>query len=236
MLGNYYLSMIRELAMARSRATRSLPVPEEAMLAYDIGELDIHEPITVRLPHRADMARGHGARAAHHRSCQDGMEHGTVFDGAMKKLTAARASGRNRCRAATLKYCTTVGRLIQNQILPERLKYTDKYLLNTMKKKQISEVISDVTRRTAKRRRSTSWTSSRPIGFKYAMKAGITISMTDMDVPEERNRIISETEAEVIKNNKQYDRGRSLPRERKSRCSISGSGLRSGSRSDHGEP
>ena len=32
------------------------------------------------------------------------------------------------------------------------------------------------------------------------MKAGITISMTDMDVPESANQIISETEDEVMKN------------------------------------
>ena len=42
----------------------------------------------------------------------------------------------------TSKY-TTVGRLLFNQILPERLKYTDKYLLRTMNKKALSEVITD---------------------------------------------------------------------------------------------
>jgi DNA-directed RNA polymerase subunit beta' len=212
-LGNYYLSMIRELHAGQEPRDHVFASPEEAMLVYDTGQLDIHEPITVRVPHRADMLEGtERVQRIVGLIKRDGKWHRLDAD---KKLVPL---GENEpVDKASARYCTTVGRLIQNQILPERLKYTDKYLLNTMKKKQISEVISDVYETHGKEATINFLDEIKSIGFRYAMKAGITISMTDMDVPEERNRIISETEAEVVKNNKQYDRGLLSPAERKGR-------------------
>ena len=55
------------------------------------------------------------------------------------------------------------------------------------------------------------------IGFKYAMKGGITIAMTDMTIPGQRDDIINKAEADVEKARKQFDRGVLTMAERKSK-------------------
>ena len=109
----------------------------------------------------------------------------------------------------TVKF-TTVGRLIFNQILPSRLKYTDKYLVGksaTLNKGGVSGVVSDVYETHGKEATINFLDELKAIGFKYAMKGGITIAMTDMDVPGKRDEIINKAEDEVRRTNKQYDRG-----------------------------
>ncbi len=55
------------------------------------------------------------------------------------------------------------------------------------------------------------------MGFRYAMKAGITIAMTDMALPGKREEIIADAEKEVKRINVQYNRGLLSPAERKDR-------------------
>ena len=45
------------------------------------------------------------------------------------------------------------------------------------------------------------------MGYKYSTKGAITISVADMTVPSEKNRLISETEHEVVNIERQYKRG-----------------------------
>ena len=54
------------------RETMCSASPEEAMLAYDTGELDLHEPISVRLPLPRPDARGGLKVAADITRCPDG--------------------------------------------------------------------------------------------------------------------------------------------------------------------
>ncbi|HLK60886.1 MAG TPA: DNA-directed RNA polymerase subunit beta' [Chthonomonadaceae bacterium] len=198
-LGSYYLTMIRELAPEERPRDYVFSSPEEAMLAYDTGELDLHEPISVRLAHRLSMEAD-----AETRNEIIGVKNGSnglpmLRDGVTVDIS---------------KY-TTVGRLIFNQILPERLKYTDKYLYYTMKKKGVGDVITDVYETHGKEWTINFLDELKAIGFKYAMKAGVTISMTDMDIPGKRNEIIHETEEQVRRTNIQYNRGNMTQAERK---------------------
>jgi len=112
---------------------------------------------------------------------------------------------------------TTVGRLIFNQILPEKLRYTDKYLNNTVTKKWLLDIVAEVYEKHGKERTITFVDDLKDIGFKYAMVSGTTISMTDMESPETRHGIISETEETVKKLNHQYRRGTITFGERKQR-------------------
>jgi len=185
-LGSYYLTMIRELPDGVNPREYIFSSPEEAMLAYDTGELDLHEPISVRLPYRKDR------------------EADTV--------RVAKIIGGRGAHASSF---TTVGRLIFNQILPERLQYTDKYLLKTLNKKGVGEVVSDVYETHGKEWCINFLDDLKAIGFKYAMKAGITIAMTDMDIPGKRDAIIHDAEEAVRRTNQQYNRGVLTPAERK---------------------
>ena len=65
-----------------------------------------------------------------------------------------------------------------NEILPPKLKYTDKYLYRTITKKGISEVVSEVYATHGKE-----WTINfvddlKALGFRHATAAGITISIS----------------------------------------------------------
>jgi DNA-directed RNA polymerase subunit beta' len=200
-LGSYYLTMMRELAAGEEPFQYVFASPEEAMLAHDAGELDLHEPISVRMAHR------HGL----------GADDATVVEVVGAKDSATESIPRRKDGSADISQYTTVGRLIFNQILPSRLKYTDKYLLRTMKKKSLAEVIADVYEAHGKECTINFLDDLKAIGFKYAMRAGITISMTDMESPHERIAIIHKAEEDVRKTNQQYNRGLISMQERKSK-------------------
>ncbi len=195
-LGSYYLTMIRDLHGDEKQRPYVFGSAEEAMLGYDTGLLDLHEPISVRLPYRADREA----------------ETQRYF-----KVVGDRSGGSDPNANVPANHYTTVGRLIFNQILPERLKYTDKYLLKTLTKKGVGEVVSDVYETHGKECCINFLDELKAIGFKYAMKAGITIAMTDMDIPGKRDAIIHHAEDAVKRTNQQYNRGVLTPAERKSK-------------------
>ena len=106
---------------------------------------------------------------------------------------------------------TTVGRLILDNILPEDMRLVDK-LLN---KKAISELVSECHRRHGDERTIQLLDDLKQMGFRFATRAGVTISMTDMDIPAKREQIITKTEEAVEKTNLQYRRGLITQGERK---------------------
>ena len=197
-LGNYYLTMIRELTPGVMPREGVFSSAEEAILAYDTGGLDIHDPIRVQLDWRPDM--------------NEGTQRVKKIIGPTvpnEQLPLMKEGG------IDVTKFTTVGRLIFAQILPEKLQYTDKYLFKTLKKKDISEVIADVYESHGKETTINFLDELKAIGFKFAMRGGITISLNDMEVPEARNKIITAAEDTVKRTNKQFDRGLLTPAERR---------------------
>jgi DNA-directed RNA polymerase subunit beta' len=110
---------------------------------------------------------------------------------------------------------TTVGRLLFNQILPPRLRYTDKYLYKTITKKGIAEVCSEVYEEHGKETTIQFLDDLKDLGFRYATRSGTTISMTDMEIPSKRDDILKDTETKVRKLNRQYEMGNMTLGERK---------------------
>jgi DNA-directed RNA polymerase subunit beta' len=210
-LGNYYLTMMRQLAPGETPTGHVFANPEEALLALDTGQIHLHDPITVRLPLRESMAA-------------DAERHETIFGLVWRQGTWAYKSNgawievpTDQVYKVTLKECTTAGRLIFNQILPERLKYTRKYLTLTQGKKEITQSIADVYESHGKEVTIQFLDEMKEMGFRYAMRGGITISMTDMESPDDRAQIIQEAEASVRKLNQQYSRGLINAAERRQR-------------------
>ncbi len=200
-LGCYYLTMMRDLKVGELPRDVVFGSPEEAMLAYHIDEIDIHDPIRVRLPHRLSFDADSEVRLE-------------VIGG---QRTENGEMPLNKLGAVDTSKYTTVGRLIFNQILPERLLYTDKYLFKTLNKKGVGEVVSDVYETHGKEWTINFLDELKAIGFKYAMKGGVTIAMTDMAIPGKRDQIIHKAEEDVRRTNQQYNRGVLTPMERKSR-------------------
>jgi len=99
---------------------------------------------------------------------------------------------------------TTVGRLIFNEVLPPQLRYLDRVVDD----KELGRLIRECYRHYGTARTVELVDDIKELGFKYATTAGVTISMTDMDVPRARREvIIARTEDNVRKVNENFARG-----------------------------
>jgi DNA-directed RNA polymerase subunit beta' len=107
----------------------------------------------------------------------------------------------------------TAGRLIFNEVVPEPLRYVNK----TMEKKALTALIADVFKTVGDEGTVKLLDDMKALGFKWACKAGITFSLTDMKSPESRAEILRDTEEQVAKVNTNFRRGLISPGERKQR-------------------
>ena len=99
---------------------------------------------------------------------------------------------------------TTVGRLIFNQALPPKLRFVDR----VVNQRELQKLIMDCHEYYGTSRTVELLDELKELGFEFSTKAGITISMTDMDVPEARRaEILSRTEANVRQTNDDYANG-----------------------------
>jgi DNA-directed RNA polymerase subunit beta' len=112
---------------------------------------------------------------------------------------------------------TTVGRLILNEVLPERLRYRHPFVDRAMDQRAISEMVSMCHKAYGAERTIRLLDEVKDLGFRFAMRAGVTISMTDMAVPARRDEIIHEAEAKVEKASRDFRRGLLTADERRQR-------------------
>ncbi|MCS6831063.1 MAG: hypothetical protein NZ749_10530, partial [bacterium] len=112
---------------------------------------------------------------------------------------------------------TTAGRLIFHEILPEGIAYTDEYLNMVMDKKALASLILTCFRLHGQERTVKLLDDLKDIGFRYATSSGTTIAITDMESPEDRDKILAETMRAVERLNLQYRRGQLTLGERKQR-------------------
>jgi DNA-directed RNA polymerase beta' subunit len=150
-LGCYYLTQKREGALGSQKQFANAT---EARLAYDMGKVDLHADIKVRV------------------------------DGALMD--------------------TTVGRIVFNEVLPPKLRYISR----VVDERELSRLVRRCYRHYGTARTVQLVDDMKDLGFGFATTAGITISMTDMDVPRaHREEIIAKTEMEVQKTNQDFARG-----------------------------
>jgi len=108
-------------------------------------------------------------------------------------------------REKTTRYQTTVGRALLSEILPAGLPFD---LINKpLKKKEISKLINASFRRCGLRETVIFADKLMYGGFTMATRAGISIAVDDMLVPQQKNGIISEAEKEVQEIESQYTSG-----------------------------
>ena len=157
-LGCYYLTQKRVGAKGSGKAFSN---PQEAMLAYETGHVDLHADVRVRA------------------------------EGALMN--------------------TTVGRLIFNHILPPRLRYMDRVI----DKAELDRIISDCFAHYGSNRTVQLLDEIKLLGFRFSTIAGITLSMTDMDIPgAKRDETVQRTEDQVRRTNEYYARGQITAGER----------------------
>lgn len=165
-LGSFYLTMKGEVP--KDFKPSVFADDEDALTAYRNGQLDIHQPIRVRLP----IAPGSEEKA-------------------LREIT--------------------VGRLIFNNVIPENMRYIDE----PIGKKMMSRLVTECYEKNGHERTVRLLDELKELGFRYSTFAGITISMTDMDIPSKRDEIVERTQDEVVKKNRAYARGLITQAERK---------------------
>jgi len=98
---------------------------------------------------------------------------------------------------------TTVGRVLFNRVLPEKVQFVNQ----TLEKGGIKDLIADVYEVCGEVETVRTADSVKDIGFKYATVSGFTIAVADITIPPNKEEIISNALQEVEKVQRNYRRG-----------------------------
>ncbi|MCL2046923.1 MAG: DNA-directed RNA polymerase subunit beta' [Oscillospiraceae bacterium] len=170
-LGSYYLTIVKEGEKGSGNYFLS---PNEVLMAYHEGDIEIHAPIHVRVTRMVD-----------------GEEKSKIIN-------------------------TTVGKIIFNEPLPQDLGFKDRTDPEEMfdyevdfrtGKKELERIIERCIARHGFTKSAEVLDNIKTLGFKYSTKGAITISISDMTVPEAKWDLIRETEQKIITIEQQYSRG-----------------------------
>lgn len=111
---------------------------------------------------------------------------------------------------------TTVGRIIYNEGIPQDLGFKDRSTVDGLfeyeidcpvDKKKLGELINRCIKIHGLDRSAEVLDNVKEKGFKYSTKSGLTYSMEDVKVPEEKEEILENADKEVEMVRKQYKRG-----------------------------
>jgi hypothetical protein len=107
---------------------------------------------------------------------------------------------------------TTAGRIILRSIIPDYV--PEKYWNQVMKKKQIGALVDYIYKHSGISLTAEFLDNLKDMGFKYATKVGVSISIDDVMIPDIKSQKVAEAKAEVIEIQKQYGAGLLTEQER----------------------
>nr|HPN55476.1 DNA-directed RNA polymerase subunit beta' [Candidatus Omnitrophota bacterium] len=188
-LGLYYLTKDRE----EDQDPRLFGTKEEAIIVYNDGQLNLHTGIKLRLKQHV-----WGDEKPSLVISQEGDVGGEESGAHPRKVS----------NQPIIE--TTVGRILFNELLPEGFGFVN----DTMDKKQIGAVIADCYKRFGQHTTVNLLDSLKEFGFNMATKAGISIAISDLTSPKEKEVHIKEAKQEVAKVEDQYRKGIITGRER----------------------
>ena len=133
---------------------------------------------------------------------------GGVDVAAEAKQLIADAAALGRCAAGTViglglrrsLLTTTVGRVMFNELLPLDLQFINR----EVEKNELSDITDRCFHVHGAERTAEILDELKRLGFKFATRSGISISLSETSVPNQRDEIIAETERRVEEMNKQY--------------------------------
>ncbi len=98
---------------------------------------------------------------------------------------------------------TTTGRVIFNQIVPEEIGFFNELL----SKKRLVQIIAIAFRRVGNLKTSEFLDNLKDLGFRYATAGGLSVSIDDVVIPEDKDGIIDMAQKNVDEVESQYSRG-----------------------------
>ncbi|MDR1294614.1 MAG: DNA-directed RNA polymerase subunit beta', partial [Bifidobacteriaceae bacterium] len=105
---------------------------------------------------------------------------------------------------------TTMGRALFNEALPSDYAYVNA----EVGKKQLGQIVNDLAEVYPKVQVATTLDKLKDLGFKWATRSGVTISISDVQTPSDKPEILAGYEAKAAKINKQFTRGKLTADER----------------------
>ncbi len=160
-LGSYYLTMVKENQPNEGKAFAD---PDEAILAYNNGIIQLHTKIRVRVTREIN---------------------GETKTGMIE---------------------TTVGRIIFNQNIPQDLGFVDRSnpedalrleVEFVVTKKELGKIIDRCIRVHGTSETALTLDKIKSLGFKFSTRGAITISVSDMEVPEEKKQLMAAADASI---------------------------------------
>ena len=98
---------------------------------------------------------------------------------------------------------TSVGRIIFNDVLPPELGFYNKVI----DKSGLKQIVADCYKLLSNEDTAKVVDSLKQLGFHYATKSGITIAMNDIEVPQNKPKLLEEAEERIAIIENQYHRG-----------------------------
>ncbi|MDR3156449.1 MAG: DNA-directed RNA polymerase subunit beta' [Lactobacillales bacterium] len=203
-LGNYYLTMEEVGREGEGMIFRNL---EEAMLAYRNGYVHLHTRVAIAID-------------------------------SLDKLWTKKQKGK--------LLVTTIGKIVFNEIIPKEFPYfneasnenltqktPDKYviepttdvlkyiqkmpLVEPFKKKMLEDIIGEVFKRFRSIRTSEMLDEMKDLGYHHSTRAGLTVGIADINVPDSKQGIVDKAHEQVEKITKMFHRGMLTDEERYNR-------------------
>ncbi|MDY4975342.1 MAG: DNA-directed RNA polymerase subunit beta' [Clostridia bacterium] len=181
-LGSYYLTLLKEGDKGSGKVFADV---NEALMAYENGVVTLHAPVKVRMTKEVK---------------QKGQEAGEM----QSKVIDA-----------------TVGRLIFNEYIPQDLGYVKRYdeqgnpteqyfdleITRLVTKGELSKIVDKCIKVHGTTETAEVLDHIKALGFKFSTKGAITISVSDMEIPEAKKGLLEEAEQKVEVITKQFRRG-----------------------------
>ena len=176
-IGVYYLSELNEDEPGAGRTFTDL---DEALMAYDLGEVGLHAPIRLRLGDLVGDPKMHA-------ELKDSL--GDLIDA--EPLDGAGLSD------------TTVGRAVLNTVLPPTFPFINAPVMKSDVKTIISEVIEHYDKGVV----GAVLDGIKDSGFRYATQSGLTIALEDVRTPPDKEAILEEYEKRAARVEDLYQKG-----------------------------
>ena len=202
-LGCFYLSLVKDGALGSGKKFASI---DEAMLAYDKGVVDIQAPIWVRMPGKVQGQNDRNVREL--APAADGSPRmlletsigRIIFNSALLGPMQFRnrnvpKKGLQEIIADCYKYYTNLANLSEEDLDTVRAMYPNVQSRDEMARIYGSERTADQADKI------------KALGFKYATRGGMTVGVEDIQVPEAKKGILSDSDGMVADVEKQYRRG-----------------------------
>ena len=98
---------------------------------------------------------------------------------------------------------TTVGRIVFNQILPDRLRYAN----HVMKRPDLKHLIDECYRNLGPEETAHLVDGIKSVGFEFATRGGLTIGLFDVQMPTNKKEELAKADSSVADIDKQFQRG-----------------------------